>query len=316
MLNSFKKIYSLRNPMQYTYEEVLATTKVDLAVIGGSGLYNMPCLQKKQEVRVETPYGDPSDAIIVGEIHGLSCAFLPRHGRGHLLSPSEINYRANIWALKRLGARFILSVSAVGSLQATIEPGHLVCPDQLIDRTLSRPRSFFTEGVAAHVPFGDPIDPTLRKILYTSAVAVSEVPIHDQGTYICIEGPSFSTRAESEWFRSMGASIVGMTNLPEARLAREAEMAYATLALSTDYDCWHADHDEVSVESVIAVVKQNVQQAQKVIERFCLDLPQHQEEHFIAHHALAQGAAIMSDWSRIPKATYQRIALLVDEYRL
>ena len=291
------------------------TTKVDLAIIGGSGLYDMPSLQNKQSIQCTTPYGKPSDEIIIGQLHGVSCAFLPRHGRGHLLSPSEINYRANIWALKSLGARFILSISAVGSLREHIEPGHLVCPDQFIDRTLNRPRSFFTDGVVAHVPFGDPIDPTFRSILYNSAQKVSDVPVHDTATYVCIEGPTFSTRAESEWFRTIGADIVGMTNLPEARLAREAEMAYATLALSTDYDCWHAGHDEVSVESVVAIVKQNIKQAQRVIEALCQDLPQQSQQKFIAHHALSQGAAIMSDWNKIPHATYEKVSLFIDAYR-
>lgn len=287
---------------------------VSLGVIGGSGLYEMDALTDRAEVRVMTPYGEASDALIVGELEGVRVAFLPRHGRGHRLLPSEINYRANIWALKRLGARFVLSVSAVGSLQPEVEPGHLVCPDQFIDRTYRRINTFFGDGVVGHVSFGDPVDPKLREILLQATHAVASTPVHDGGAYVCIEGPTFSTRAESLLFQAAGARVVGMTNLPEARLAREAEMAYATLALSTDFDCWHAGHDEVSVESVMEVMRANIAQARRVVSSFVATLKPRIDEPFMAHSALGDGAAIMTNRALISDEARDRVALIFGPY--
>ena len=287
---------------------------VTLGIIGGSGLYEMDALTHREDVRVETPFGEPSDLIVTGQLEGLRVAFLPRHGRGHRLLPSEINYRANIWALKRLGVRFILSVSAVGSLQPQVEPGHLVCPDQFIDRTYRRINTFFGEGIVGHVSFGDPVDPKLQSLLVTTAQQAATTKVHDGGAYICIEGPTFSTRAESLLFQSSGARVVGMTNLPEARLAREAEIAYATLALSTDFDCWHEGHDEVSVESVIEVMRANIAQARRVVVAFSQELSRHQDENFMAHNALGRGAAIMTSPSLVSEETLQRVALIFGAY--
>ncbi len=288
-------------------------SEVIVGVIGGSGLYEIEGIEELEEIHLKTPYGEPSDAFIMGRLEGVRCIFLPRHGRGHRYSPSEVNYRANIWGLKYLGARHVISISAVGSLREEIEPGHIVCPDQLLDRTYDRARSFFGEGVVVHIPFGDPISPELKGLLLKSAQAAGAI-CHDGGTYICIEGPAFSTRAESELFRSWGCSVIGMTNLPEARLAREAEIAYATLALSTDYDCWHPDHDAVSVEAVVAIVKQNVSMARQIIREACRRLAKQGEATWPAHRALAGGAAVMTRPSLIPSETRARTALLLGHY--
>jgi 5'-methylthioadenosine phosphorylase len=274
----------------------------------------MSALTDREEVRIDTPFGEASDEIVIGQLGDLRVAFLPRHGRGHRLLPSEINYRANIWALKRLGVRFVLSVSAVGSLQPEVEPGHLVCPDQFIDRTYRRINTFFGEGIVGHVSFGDPVDPKLQSLLVSTAKEVATTTVHDGGAYVCIEGPTFSTRAESLLFQAAGARIVGMTNLPEARLAREAEIAYATLALSTDFDCWHEGHDEVSVESVIEVMRANIEQARRVVLAFAQMLSQHQSEDFMAHKALGGGAAIMTASSLISDTTRERIELIFGDY--
>ncbi|HEY4222992.1 MAG TPA: S-methyl-5'-thioadenosine phosphorylase [Myxococcota bacterium] len=235
-----------------------------LGVIGGSGLYDMSGISDVKRVVVETPWGLPSDEIVTGVLEGTSVAFLPRHGRGHRFSPTEVPYLANVAALKKLGCEFVVSVSAVGSLKEEIVPGHLVVVDQFIDRTTHRERTFFGNGIVGHVPFADPVCPTLRPILLAAARA-TKAPVTDGGTYVCIEGPTFSTRAESHLFRSWGASVVGMTNLPEARLAREAGLSYATLALATDYDCWRESDEGVSVEAVIAVLQKNVAAAQEAV---------------------------------------------------
>lgn len=237
-----------------------------LGVIGGSGLYDMAELTEKESVSVETPFGMPSDDIVVGTLEGTRTAFLPRHGRGHRYTPSEVPYRANVWALKSLGCEFILSISAVGSMKEGIEPGHLVVIDQLIDRTVGRERSFFGGGLVGHVPFADPVCETFRTVVLEAARKTKAPAVHDGGTYICIEGPTFSTKAESRLFRSWGVDVIGMTNLPEARLVREAGMSYATVALATDYDCWHESEEAVSVEAVLAILKQNVAVAQDVVK--------------------------------------------------
>jgi len=244
-----------------------------LGVIGGSGLYAMEGLEDIDEHIVETTYGNPSDAVISGRIGDTRLLFLPRHGRGHRFAPHEINYRANVLALKMLGAEQIVSVSAVGSMKESIHPGELVLPDQLIDRTRSRSNTFFEGvGVAAHVEFAEPIDLALQGALYKAATQTG-TRTHRGGTYVCIEGPQFSTRAESNLFRSWGVDVIGMTNLPEARLAREAELPYATIALATDYDCWHQGEASVTVEAVVAVMKKNVSAAQAVLREVAKNLP-------------------------------------------
>ncbi len=242
-----------------------------LGVIGGSGLYQMPGLKDVEEVTVSTPFGDPSDVIVRGRLGDTVLLFLPRHGRAHVHPPSKVNYRANVYALKSLGATHCVSVSAVGSLREEVAPGHVVVPDQFIDRTVGRASTFFDDGIPAHVSMADPECPRLAQSL--AAVARDAgATVHEGGTYVCIEGPRFSTRAESHMFRQWGAAIVGMTNVPEAFLAREAEMPYATLALSTDYDCWRA-HDEVDVSAIVAVLHQNVARAQAILAGIASRLP-------------------------------------------
>ncbi len=280
-----------------------------LGVIGGSGLYDMPGLQDVREHRIDTPFGAPSDALIEGRIGTTQMFFLPRHGRGHRFSPSEINYRANIWALKSVGVTDIISVSAVGSMRESIHPGDLVIIDQFIDRTLGRPRTFFSDGVVAHVPFGDPVSKRVSTALIAACKKV-DVNHHIGGAYVCIEGPQFSTRAESLTFRTWSdVAVIGMTNLPEARLAREAEIPYATLALATDYDCWHSDHDAVTVDQVVAVMKSNVVNAQRVIRAVAEQPPVGADP---AEEALK--FAVMTHPDAIPAAARERLALFLDKY--
>jgi len=241
----------------------MAITRI--GIIGGTGLYQMAGVEDLRELRVETPFGDPSDAVFAGRLCGAEVFFLPRHGRGHRFTPSEVPYRANVFALKKLGVDWIISVSAVGSLREDIGPGQVVLVDQFIDRTRLRPSTFFGNGLVAHVAFGDPVCPVLRGALLGAAREAGAVH-HDGGTYVCMEGPAFSTRAESELYSSWGASVIGMTNLPEAKLAREAEISYATLAMATDYDCWHSGHAAVTVDQVVAVLHANVALAQRIIK--------------------------------------------------
>jgi len=237
-----------------------------IGVIGGSGLYQIEELKDVQEVRVSTPFGDPSDAFITGTLDGVKMVFLPRHGRGHRFLPSEVNYRANIYGMKQLGVERIISVSAVGSMREDIAPGHIVIPDQFFDRTQGkRASTFFGDGIVGHVQFADPVCKALAAHVYEAAKEAGAT-VHRGGTYICIEGPNFSTRAESNIYRSWGVDIIGMTNIPEARLAREAEICYATVALATDYDCWHEGHDDVSVEAVIETIHKNVAMARRIIQ--------------------------------------------------
>lgn len=235
-----------------------------IGVIGGSGLYEMEGLEDIHEEHVETPFGAPSAPYLIGRLGGVELVFLPRHGRGHTLNPSEVPYRANVFGMKKLGVSWIISVSAVGSLQEEVVPGHVVVIDQFIDRTKNRASTFFEQGMVAHIAFGDPVCGTLRNILLNSAREVGAT-VHDGGTYVCMEGPAFSTRAESELYRSWGARVIGMTNLPEAKLAREAQISYATLAMSTDYDCWHSGHDDVTAMDVVAVINKNVATAKSII---------------------------------------------------
>jgi 5'-methylthioadenosine phosphorylase len=242
--------------------------QVKIGIIGGSGLYQMPELTDIKEVEVETPFGKPSDAFLIGTLEGERVAFLPRHGRGHKLTPTELPFRANIYAMKLLGVDYILSVSAVGSLQEKYAPTDMVIPDQFFDRTRARAEesTFFGNGIVGHITFSHPVCSELGDILEESCKSVEDLKIHRGGTYLCMEGPAFSTKAESHVYRSWGMDIIGMTNLQEAKLAREAEMAYATLALVTDYDCWHEDHDAVSAEMVIGYLQKNVRNAQLVLK--------------------------------------------------
>jgi 5'-methylthioadenosine phosphorylase len=236
-----------------------------IGVIGGSGLYEMDGLTQVREECVSTPFGEPSDAYILGRLGEHELVFLPRHGRGHRYNPTEVPYRANIFGMRSLGVEWVISLSAVGSLREEIVPGHVVIIDQFIDRTWQRASTFFEKGIVAHVSFGDPVCPTLRGFLLEAAREAG-ASVHDRGTYVCMEGPVFSTRAESELHRSWGASVVGMTNLPEAKLAREAGISYATIALATDYDCWHPGHEQVSVDQVVAVLQANVELARRIVK--------------------------------------------------
>ena len=280
-----------------------------IGVIGGSGLYEMEGLRAKEEVEVDTPYGAPSDSYLIGELGDVSMVFLPRHGRGHRILPTHLNSRANIFGMKKLGVEWIISVSAVGSMREEIEPGHIVIIDQFFDRTRERPSTFFGDGVAGHITFADPVCPILRSVLMDAARAAGAT-VHDGGTYVCIEGPQFSTRAESKVFRSWGVDVIGMTNLPEARLAREAEICYATIALCTDYDCWHEDEEDVTIEAVLEVVRQNVSTAQAIIKESVSRFPL--ERTCPCAEALKH--AIMTPAELIPPATRQSLGLLIDKY--
>lgn len=243
-----------------------------IGVIGGSGLYDFEGLEDVREERIETPFGEPSDLFVVGRFAEKTLIFLPRHGRGHRFTPSEVNYCANIYGFKKLGAQWLISISAVGSMREEIEPGHVVIADQFIDLTKRRRSTFFGDGVVGHVQFADPVCPVIADVLYQSAQAVGATA-HEGGTYICIEGPQFSTRAESNLYRSWGVKVIGMTNMPEAKLAREAGLGYATVAMATDYDCWHNDHDDVSVDTVLETLKKNVSLAKAIIAEAARRLP-------------------------------------------
>lgn len=281
-----------------------------IGVIGGSGLYEIEGLTQIEEVRLLTPFGEPSDAYITGQLGGSTLVFLPRHGRGHRYLPSEVPYRANIYGMKMLGVDQIISVSAVGSMRESIAPGDMVIPDQFFDRTTGkRDATFFGAGIVGHVQFADPVCKPLAAALAAAARQVGAT-VHQGGTYLCIEGPNFSSRAESLLFRSWGVDVIGMTNLPEARLAREAEICYATLALATDYDCWHQEHDDVSVEAVLEVVRSNVAIAKKIIAAVVATLPQQRQ----CQCGTALAHAIMTDPAQIPADTRQRLELLIGKY--
>jgi 5'-methylthioadenosine phosphorylase len=280
-----------------------------IGVIGGSGLYEIEALRDVREVRLATPFGEPSDAYVTGVLDGIPMVFLPRHGRGHRISPSEINFRANIWGMKRLGVTRIVSLSAVGSMREDIAPGDFVVIDQFFDRTRHRVDTFFGSGVVAHVMFADPVCPEVRSALLGAAHDVG-VRVHDGGTYVNMEGPQFSTRAESRIYRSWGVDVIGMTNLQEARLAREAEICYATVAMATDYDCWHESHEDVTVEAVLEVMRRNVGNAKALVQA-------------AARHVRAERGcgckdalkfAIMTDPSRIPAEARDRLGLLIGKY--
>lgn len=283
--------------------------KAEIGIIGGSGLYAMPGLTSVREERVETPFGDPSDAFVLGELEGRKVAFLARHGRGHKLLPSELNFRANIYAMKKLGVERIVSVSAVGSLKEEHKPTDFVIPDQFIDRTFQRISTFFGDGLVAHVAFGDPVCATIGKAIADGCRSEGVVGKRG-GTYVCMEGPQFSTRAESNLYRSWGADVIGMTNLQEAKLAREAEICYATVAMVTDYDCWHEGHDDVSVEQILAVLHENAANAGKVVKAAVAAMPRERN----CGCASALKHAILTDPAVIPAETRGRLDLLVGKY--
>ncbi len=282
--------------------------KVEIGIIGGSGLYAMPGITGLTEHRIDTPFGAPSDALMVGELDGRPVAFLARHGRGHRISPSELNFRANIYALKSIGVEYILSASAVGSLKEEHKPTDFVIPDQFIDRTYARHSTFFGDGIVAHVAFGDPVCAVVAKAFQDACAQVGVVGKRG-GTYVCMEGPQFSTRAESNLYRSWGADVIGMTNLQEAKLAREAEMSYATLAMVTDYDCWREGHDDVTVEQVVAVLHQNAENAGKVVRAAVAALPAGPSPF-----AGILKYAILTDRSAIPESAKERLGLLIGNY--
>ena len=280
-----------------------------IAFIGGSGLYDIDGMENRREVTVETPFGDPSDAVVVGEINGVEAAFLPRHGRGHRFSPTEIPVKANIYALKSLGVERVVSVSAVGSLKEHIKPLDLVVPDQIIDRTRRRSDTFFGDGIVAHVGFADPFCNELRRIAFENA-SHEDVDCHDWGTYLVIEGPQFSTRAESAVYRSWGANVIGMTALPEAKLAREAELCYTTLAFVTDYDVWHDTKEEVTVEMVIQNLTHNVATAQGIIRRMLAEIP----DNRTCGCESALKNAVITSRELITKDAQNRLGILVNKY--
>lgn len=280
-----------------------------IAIIGGSGFYDFPDLEERDEVNVSTPFGAPSDAIVTGRLAGRAVAFLPRHGRGHRLSPSELPSRANVYALKSLGVETIISVSACGSMREEIAPLDVVIPDQLFDRTKERPSTFFGDGVVAHVSFADPFCPVLSGALFAAA-QVAGARVHGGGTYLCIEGPQFSTRAESRIYRQWGVDVIGMTALPEAKLAREAELCYATLAFATDYDVWHESEAAVTVEMVVRNLLANVEMGKQIIRAALPCVPQ--ERRCPCASALAD--AIITQRERIPAAARERLQLFLGKY--
>ena len=281
-----------------------------LGIIGGSGLYELEQLTDVQKLETTTVFGAPSDAIVMGTLGDTRLLFLPRHGQAHQIPPHRINYRANILALKMAGAEQILSVSAVGSMNEEIHPGDMIVFDQFIDRTRHRVDTFFDDdGVVAHVEFAEPVDAQLASSL-AGAASRTGATVHEGGTYVCVEGPQFSTRAESELYRSWGVSVIGMTNLPEARLAREAELPYATLAMATDYDCWHDGHDDVTVEAVLEIMNQNVGNARNLIRKAVPVLPDHRG----CGCGEALRHAIMTAPESIPVAARDRLGLLIDKY--
>jgi len=280
-----------------------------VGIIGGSGLYNLKELEKVNNIQMDTPFGKPSSDFLTGEVHDIPVVFIPRHGIGHVLLPTEIPFRANIWGLKKLGVTHLISVGAVGSLKEEIIPGHMVFPDQFIDLTRHRTSTFFGNGVVAHVQFGDPVCPKLSGELVKAAQTVG-AKNHLGGTYICMEGPAFSSRAESLLYRSWGADVIGMTNAQEAKLAREAEMAFASIALATDYDCWHVSETEVNVDDIIKVMHENVETARRIIvetmSNLTPDFPNSQQD--------ALKFALITEKSKIPQKTRNDLDLLLSRY--
>jgi 5'-methylthioadenosine phosphorylase len=283
--------------------------KAEIGIIGGSGLYHMPGFEQQEESSMVTPFGAPSDNYILGTLAGRKVAFLARHGRGHRISPSELNFRANIYGMKSLGVKRIISLSAVGSLKEEHRPQEFVVPDQFFDRTRGRISTFFGEGLVAHISFADPVCPQLSEVLHR-ACKQSGVDAFQGGTYLCMEGPAFSTKAESNVYRSWGMDVIGMTNLQEAKLAREAEICYVTVAMVTDYDCWHPEHDAVTVSDIIANLVTNAENACKVVAAAVGAMPQ--ARACKCGSALAH--AILTDRAMVPEATKQKLGILIDKY--
>jgi 5'-methylthioadenosine phosphorylase len=284
-------------------------TVAEIGIIGGSGLYSMSGLSGTREIKVKTPFGDPSDAFVVGTLEGKRVVFLARHGRGHRLTPGEINFRANIYAMKLLGVQRIISVSAVGSLQEQLRPGEFLVPDQFFDSTKGRKSTFFGNGVVAHVTFDKPTCTNLSTILSDACVSTG-VPVHRKGTYICMEGPQFSTLAEANFHRAMKFDVIGMTNVTEAKLAREAEICYSTIAMITDYDCWHPSHESVTVAQIIATLTQNATNAQNVLREAIKTVPA--ERTCKCGDALKH--AIVTDPKVIPAKTKKNLAAILNKY--
>jgi 5'-methylthioadenosine phosphorylase len=283
--------------------------RVEIGIIGGTGLYRMEGFTDVREVAAETPFGPPSDALMVGSLEGRRVAFLPRHGRGHRILPHELNFRANVFAMKALGASWILSVSAVGSLKERYAPLHVLVPDQFIDRTTQRPSTFFGRGLVAHVAFAHPFCRGLSSVM-AAACADAGATHHVGGTYVCMEGPAFSTLAESELYRSWGADVIGMTNLQEAKLAREAEICYSTLAMVTDYDCWHPDHDAVTAEQILGVLGRNAETAKAVLRAAVRRLPIPRD----CECATALKYALVTPADLVPEAVKRELAPIVGRY--
>jgi 5'-methylthioadenosine phosphorylase len=284
-------------------------SQAEIGIIGGSGLYAMPGLSNAQEVRQRTPFGEPSDAYVLGTLEGRKVAFLARHGRGHRLLPTELNFRANIYGFKQLGAERIVSLSAVGSLKEEHRPLDFVIPDQFFDRTRHRIDTFFGEGIVAHVAFAEPICPELAKVVELACRKAGVTGKHG-GTYLCMEGPQFSTKAESNIYRSWGMDIIGMTNLQEAKLAREAEMCYVTVAMVTDYDCWHPEHDAVTVDQVVAVLLKNAENACRVVRETVAAMPSARS----CKCGAALAHAIITERDKIPAATREKLKLILGKY--
>jgi 5'-methylthioadenosine phosphorylase len=280
-----------------------------VGIIGGSGLYAMSGLTNTHEMRVKTPFGDPSDTVVIGTLEGKRVAFLARHGRGHRILPGEINYRANIYAMKLVGVERIVSVSAVGSLKEDLRPGEFLVPDQFFDRTKNRVSTFFGEGIVAHVAFAHPTCGQLSGVLADACVHEA-IKVHRRGTYICIEGPQFSTLAEAEVHRQLGFEVIGMTNVTEARLAREAEICYATIAMITDYDCWHPEHESVTASQIIATLSQNAENAQKVLRTAIRELPASRS----CKCGSALQHALVTDLKIVPKETKKKLAAILGKY--
>jgi 5'-methylthioadenosine phosphorylase len=283
--------------------------KAEIGIIGGSGLYSMEGLTNTREVRIKTPFGDPSDAFVIGTLEGMQVAFLARHGRGHRILPTELNFRANIYAMKLLGVDRIISVSAVGSLQEDLRPGEFLVPNQFFDRTKQRISTFFGNGIVAHVAFDKPTCPQVAGVL-SDASEHSKVTVHRRGTYVCIEGPQFSTIAEAHVHRQLRFEVIGMTNVTEAKLAREAEICYATIAMITDYDCWHPEHDAVTGAQILATLNQNALNAQRVLREAVRTMPA--ERKCKCGAALAD--AIFTDPKVIPAETKKKLAAIVGRY--
>jgi 5'-methylthioadenosine phosphorylase len=286
-----------------------ANTQAEIGIIGGSGLYSMNGLTKTREVTVKTPFGEPSDAVVLGMLEGKRVAFLARHGRGHRILPSEINFRANVYAMKLLGVERIISVSAVGSLMEDLQPGEFLVPDQFVDRTKNRVSTFFGEGLVAHVGFDKPTCGQVSAVLADASVHCG-VMVHRRGTYVCIEGPQFSTLAEANMHRQLRFEVIGMTNVTEAKLAREAEICYATIAMITDFDCWHPEHESVTASQIIATLVQNAENAQKVLREAVRAMPEGRS----CKCGAALKHALVTDLKLVPKATKKKLEAIIGKY--